>query len=362
MGLRGVRADATYLLRTWVRTPGNLALSLLVPVILLLVFGLVFDGPDAPAAPRVGVEDLDGSPASARLLADLQAQGALQVAPVSVPATEDAAAWTQREGLAALVRVPAGFGGLVSSGQNASVGLVLATGDAYQASVVRVSVQAALAAASTPAVSIAESTAPAAPEPAYSSLLLPGVIGMSVLVVGLNMSFSSIAQLRESGLLQRLAVSPMTKAEWVIARMASQAVISLVVTTVLVVAALVVFRTPITLTPWTPLLVVGGTLVFAGLGTILGTLVRTVETGSIILSFVSLPLVIFSGSFFDVSVLPPYLRWVAGISPLKYLNDGLRADMILGDTAMAMRYAGALLISAVVVVVVGTRLIRWTPE
>lgn len=215
------------------------------------------------------------------------------------------------------------------------------------------------------ASSVAASPAPVeevriAPPPTYGAFLLPGVIGLTVLTVGLPLGFASVVELRQQGLMERLAVSPMSRRSWLLARMAGASIVALGSATVLVVVAWLALRLHPTLSVAAILLVVAGTLVFSGLGALLGGAVRRPETGSALLNLLLLPIVLLSGSFFDVGLLPGPLRWASLVSPLTHLNEGLRLSMLEGETMAALLHAGALALLAAILLLAGARFVRWT--
>ena len=357
MGASAVKAEVTMGLRNWVRGRNGFIVSFVVPIVLLVALGLTFDGADPPADVRV--EDLAGTPESVRLAGLLGERAALALGPASLPPETDGAAWLAREGADALVRIPAGFG----APDAPPVVLVLGP-DAQRAALVEDALAAALArlsGAQEGAVRV-ERLAADPGAMAYSSFVLPGVIGLTILTIGLFSAFGSVVRLRQQGLLARLAVSPMTKGEWVLGRMLAQALAALAVTAVLVLVAVVVFRTPVHLSPVTLLLVAAGTVVFSGVGTILGGMVRDPESGRPALNLVYLPLLLVSGSFFDTSTLPAAVRWLPKLSPLTYVNDGLRQDLILGRSWDALAPAGILVAMAAALVLVGARLIDWSEK
>jgi ABC-type polysaccharide/polyol phosphate export permease len=55
--------------------------------------------------------------------------------------------------------------------------------------------------------------------------------------------------------------------------------------------------------------------------------------------------VFLSGSIFPVNQLPWFLRFIPTISPLTYLNDGLRAVMVTGNNEAAQQKDGLCVVS-----------------
>lgn len=360
MNVRAIKADAGYVLRNHFRSRVNVVTSIVMPIVLFLAFGLIFHPGASSALPVVAVADEDGSSESARLVAALSEAGlTVRDARAEQP---DGAAWLRAEEALGAVRIPAGFGAAAASG-GGNVSLVVNDADPDAALRVRSAVESAVARVNRapdapPAIKV-ERVALEAP-PSYASFLLPGFIGLNAMSVGLFTSFHSVTQLRTQGLLGRLAVAPISKVDWILGRMVGQSAISLLVTAGLVLAAALVLDVPFRPSVWNVALAILGTLVFAGLGTMLGGLVKQVETGGTVINLVYFPMVLLSGVFFDPDLLPTWLQWFPKISPLSYLIEGLRADMIAHDAVAAMAYTGALALAALLVVGLGARLIDWT--
>jgi ABC-type multidrug transport system permease subunit len=78
--MRNILTIALVDLRLYVTDRSNLALGVLMPIIFTLILGSAIPtGDDAPSYLRVDVQDLDNSPQSAQLLADLRAENPLYI-------------------------------------------------------------------------------------------------------------------------------------------------------------------------------------------------------------------------------------------------------------------------------------------
>lgn len=340
MNVAAIRADSAYVLRSWARSRSGVAVSLGMPLILLLALGFLVQ-PAAPAAATVDVVDLAGTPEARRVVDALLASEAFAAREAATPSGE-----ARGE-----VALPPGFAGAPGDVRVAADGAEL--GDALAATI-----EAALA-RDPAAAGILVDPLPVAEPTSYATFLLPGVLGLTVLMTGLPTGFTSVVELRHAGLLERLAVSPMTKREWLLARMLGASVVALAAAVVLVVVAWLALGVAPRITPWSLLLVVAGTLIFSGLGVLLGAAVRDPATGGAVMNLALLPLVLLSGSFFDVASLPAPLRWAALASPLTHLNRGLRADMLGIDASVAAVHALGLTGAALLLLALGGRLVRW---
>ena len=71
-------------------------------------------------------------------------------------------------------------------------------------------------------------------------------------------------------------------------------------------------------------MVIVGSVTFVGLGMILAYLIEDSDSVNAVAYVVIMPLIVLSGSLFPVERLPQLLQFLSALSPLTYLNDGLR--------------------------------------
>ncbi|GAA2503754.1 MULTISPECIES: ABC transporter permease [Actinomycetes] len=113
---------------------------------------------------------------------------------------------------------------------------------------------------------------------------------------------------------------------------------------------------------WTgiPLLVLGVTA-FLAMGLVVGSLANTPESVAAIANLVMVPMAFLSGSFFPDDLMPSWLRTVAKVLPLHYLNDGLTDAMggrgDLGDIGLD---CVGLIVFALIFGLIATRIFRWS--
>ena len=120
-----------------------------------------------------------------------------------------------------------------------------------------------------------------------------------------------------------------------------------------------VFDMSATLTPLVLAFLAIGVLLFAGIGMLLGTVIRDPETGVAIANAIGFPMMFLSGSFFEIASFPPYMQTVAQFLPLTYLNDGLRDTMIYGNTESALGNLAVMIVIAVIFFVLASKLMSW---
>ena len=115
--------------------------------------------------------------------------------------------------------------------------------------------------------------------------------------------------------------------------------------------------------PWwtiVPLLVLGVTA-FVALGLIVGSVANTPEAVAAIANILMVPMAFLSGSFFPDDMMPHWLRTVAKVLPLHYLNDGLTDAMGgRGDLTDVVLDCAGLVVFTVIFGLVSLRIFRWS--
>jgi len=101
---------------------------------------------------------------------------------------------------------------------------------------------------------------------------------------------------------------------------------------------------------------------FASLGMLVGTISKSTETASVVGNIITFPMMFLSGTFFPISLMPAYLRYVAHALPLFYIIDGLNGVMIYGNYAQAAIDLVVVAIITIVVFVAAARLFKWRED
>ncbi len=175
----------------------------------------------------------------------------------------------------------------------------------------------------------------------YASHLATGLLAMLVGSGGVGGGFALMED-RSSGFLRALLVAPVSRTNLVLAKLVARVIVSIVLVCGL--GALLALFTPIRVVdPLGGLVaVVGVTAIFVALGISLSVRFRRLESFRMISAFVTIPLYLFSGIFYEVASLPGPVRWIAHINPLTYGVDLLR-HALLGVHELPLALSAALL-------------------
>jgi ABC-type multidrug transport system permease subunit len=186
----------------------------------------------------------------------------------------------------------------------------------------------ALLRAAHPADPVPEQRALTEPGARYIDFLIPGLLGINLLGGGLFGVGFAVADLRVRKLLKRFQATPMRRSDFLLSIMLSRLVFTFVDVALLLTVAHVAFDIRVRGNPVVfAVLIAAGGATFAGIGLLIGSRARTLETAAGLLNAVMLPMYVLSGVFFAASKFPDGMQWFVQALPLTALNDGLRAVM-----------------------------------
>jgi len=163
----------------------------------------------------------------------------------------------------------------------------------------------------------------------YLQFVAPGVIGMTVLFTSI---FSGIALLfdRQFGFLKETLVAPVPRLRIMIGRTLGGATVAMLQGTLILIVCLIAGFRPVSLAtaPFGVLFMVLIAIVFAALGTAIGSGLQDMQGFQLIMNFLVLPIFFLSGALFPLNNLPKALSFITRLDPLSYGVDGLRAALI----------------------------------
>jgi ABC-2 type transport system permease protein len=194
----------------------------------------------------------------------------------------------------------------------------------------------------------------------YIDFLVPGILGLTLMQLGLFSVSFGFVQLKRTGALRRLFATPTSPAYFLAAQVTSRLIIGLTQVFVLLGVGL-----------WFGLHLVGsiflllgisllGSIIFLAIGFSIAGWAKNEDQAAPMANLVSLPMTFLSGVFFSRDAMPDFLRTVTDYLPLTYLNHALRS--VTNDGAGIGAISGDLLgmaAWAVIAFLIAVRLFRW---
>lgn len=167
----------------------------------------------------------------------------------------------------------------------------------------------------------------------YLQFITPGILTQSVVFVAIFYGLYIIMD-RDTGILQKLLVTPTPRLALVWGKMISAGFRGLTQAVVVFIFALILgvqLHISLLTILGVILIVMLGAAVFTGLSMIIASIVKTRERFMGIGQVITLPLFFASNAIYPVSIMPAWLQVVANVNPLSYMVNGLRALMLSGN-------------------------------
>jgi ABC-type multidrug transport system permease subunit len=195
----------------------------------------------------------------------------------------------------------------------------------------------------------------------YIDFLIPGLLGMNLMGGGLwGVGFATV-DLRIRQLLKRFVATPMRKGDFLAALLVSRLLFLVPEVVVLLVFARVAFGVVIqgSLLALVVLIFLGA-LTFAGIGLLVASRARTLESVSGLMNLVMLPMWVLSGIFFSPERFPAAAQPFIQALPLTALINALRSVSLEGASLLSQWQELAILIAwAAGSFVLALRWFRW---
>jgi len=360
-------------LRQLLRDRSNLAIGIVLPALLILLFGygISLDVDNA----RVAVVLEDSAPSARDLLAGLQLSPYLT--PVPVGSMHAAEALLEARQVEAILRVPSDFAAGFSAGSG-RLQLIVHGADATTARTVQAYVSGALAQwaqrADDRAAQRSGRHSSAADPPPYGRVtveqrtwfnaantstwyLVPGLVVLIMTLVGAFLTSLLVAREWERGTLEALFVTPVHPTEILLAKMIPYFGVGMLGFAMCMLAARFLFHVPIEGS--LALIVLASVLyLFVALG--VGLLISSVTRNQFLASQLALitsflPALLLSGFLFDLNNVPWAVRALGQVLPATHFLELIKTLLLAGNVWPIVLKDGALLAGYAVVLLGAAR-------
>ncbi|MCR6474860.1 ABC transporter permease [Variovorax sp. ZS18.2.2] len=353
--------------RQLLRDRSNLAIGILLPMVLILIFGygMSLDVKNAPVA--VVMED--ASPTAHEAIAGLQLSPT--IAPVLLGSMHDAEELMRERKVDGIVRIPSDFSRALAAG-NARVQLIVHGADAGRATIILAYVSGALAQTAVRQADRLGSTS-GSDAPAVGSVtveqrmwfnaantstwyLVPGLIVLIMTLVGAFLTALVMAREWERGTLEALFVTPVRPVEILLAKIIPYFGVGMLGLALCLLAARFLFAVPMY---GSLFVVVFSSMLYLIVAVSLGLVISSVTRNQFLASQIALiatfmPSMMLSGFLFDLRNVPTAVRVIGHVLPATYFMDLIKTLFLAGDVwpliwrncAILLCYAVGLLLVA----------------
>jgi len=366
---RRIGADIRVVARGYYRNPAALFFSLIFPLILIGLFGLIFSSSGSGAV-TIFVLNEDHHAASTQFLSALNNTTIVKVQIVSDSTVTPAsfAAWLGQNGDPVGLVIPADFSQNVSNATPVDVTVFSNPQDAsaggealFAVSGVANQFNLALAHGSN-VIEVPPAKGVGSTIYTYIDYLIPGLIGFSILTSPMFSMVDVTSSYRKEGLFRQLSLTPLTRGEWLTSRILWYVLLTFAAAGIVLAVGRGGFGAHETVGLGLLPFLVAGPFFFVSLGMLAGAAAPTPESAAVIGNIITFPMMFLSGTFFPVSQFPPGLQEFAHILPLYYVIDGMNQVMLFHNTARAITDLAIVVVAGAVVFLLAIRLFRWRDE
>jgi ABC-2 type transport system permease protein len=367
---RRIMADLRLFGRGYLRNAAGLFFGLIFPVILILLFGMIFS-PSSPGKVTLYVQNQDGGQVSISFINSLNKTGAVSL--VSVDKNENFSQYLLAHSASDGLVIPANFSENYVLGRSVNVTLYGNPSQSSSTIVTQVVTgvinglnlgyyQAKLGYyQGKPIIGIVQTTANSKVTK-YIDFLVPGLIGFSILVPPMFSLVNISSEYKRVKLFKQLSLTPITKMEWLSSKVIFYILLSAASFVLMVAVGVFAFGAHIMLSLWLIPFLALGPMLFSSLGMLVGTISKTTETAGVVGNIIIFPMMFLSGTFFPISLMPQYLQSFAHVLPLFYVIDGLSSVMIYGDYVRATLDLVVVAVITIIVFVAAARSFKWRED
>ncbi|PYV43174.1 MAG: ABC transporter permease [Acidobacteria bacterium] len=195
----------------------------------------------------------------------------------------------------------------------------------------------------------------------YIDFLIPGLLGMNLMGGGMWGIGFVIVDMRIKKLLKRMIATPMRKSDFMLAMIVSRLVFMVAEVILLLLFGYFAFGMIIQGSIGSIMAVAFfGSMCFTGMGLLVASRARKIETVSGLMNLVMLPMYVVSGIFFSAERFPTVFQPFIQALPLTALNDALRAVILEGANLASQSLKLAIIAAwGVISFLLALRWFRW---
>jgi ABC-2 type transport system permease protein len=191
----------------------------------------------------------------------------------------------------------------------------------------------------------------------YRHYMVPGILVLLVTMIGTLLTAQNIAREKELGTLEQLNVTPITKGQFLAAKLLPFWVLAMIELAMGLTLGKLVFGIPIR---GSLFLFFGSAAIYMvvalGIGLFISTLVETQQQAMFVTFFIVMIYNLMSGLFTPIDSMPQWVQWLAELNPVRHFVQISRAVLVKG--AGPAEIARPLIILVVYAVVVFTFAVR----
>jgi len=369
MSPKRVWASLTVGIRQFSREKSTIFFVLLFPILLMVLFGFIFQDQGGSMG-DLHIQNVDGGAHSQALISAMNGTGLFNI--INVDNTSDPNTYFTDNKLNVLVVIPEGYSESINmrlwNSTYPQANITVLYDESVSYSQTKISVVSSIVDGMNKGYSGAvdyigiSMDSVQSEEWKFIDFFAPGIIAMSVMSSSLFGTVGMNTELRQKGILRKLATTPLTRTEWLLSNILYQMFMALLSTACILAVGIGMFGLRPHINAYMFMFILLCVFSFAGIGMLITRFVKEAESAQAAANAVMFPMMFLSGTFFQLEMMPSFLQTLARFLPLYYVNEGLRAAMISLDGGVILECAAIIGAFGIAVFVLGVLLTSWKDE
>ena len=358
-----IMSDLRVFGRGYLRNAAGLFFGLIFPVILILIFGAIFQSGFSGTI-TLYVQNHDTGPYSTPFMAALNSAGTVNM--VNVSTSENFSQYLSAHSASDGIIIPADFSANYAASQPVNVTLY-SNPSQSSSEIVSGTVNGVINRfnleryGASSIIGVTQTTANSQVTK-YIDFLVPGLIGFAILISPMFSLVNISSEYKRTKLFKQLSLTPLTKMEWLASKVLFYILLSSTSFLLMTAVGVIAFGAHIALSLWLIPFLVLGPMFFASLGMLVGTISKSTETASVVGNVITFPMMFLSGTFFPISLMPTYLQAFAHVLPLFYIVDGLNGVMIYNNYTQVALDLAVVAVITIIAFVAAAKLFKWRED
>jgi len=169
------------------------------------------------------------------------------------------------------------------------------------------------------------------PELKSRNFMVPGVLGLLLMVITTMLTSLGIVKEKEMGTMEQLIVTPIRPHELIVGKLLPFFIVGLIDIVLVLLVATFWFRVPV---KGSPVLLFGLSSVYMlttlGLGLLFSTISKSQQQAMLTTVFFMIPMIVLSGFVFPIENMPKVIQYITYIVPLRYYLVIIRGLFLKG--------------------------------
>ncbi len=197
----------------------------------------------------------------------------------------------------------------------------------------------------------------------YIDFYVPGMIMVTISTSSMMGMVSMVTEDRQSGKIDKFAVSPLKKWEWALSHGLWHTLTSFAISILTALTGWIAFGFQLsTIHPLMIFALIFGSMTFTGLALVISRFVKRPEAAMAATMTFVFPQMFLSGAIFPAEIMPEFMQTIAKIFPLYYVSEAMRNMMLESTFHLAWVPLGITIGMGIVFFIVGTIITDWRKE